>query len=184
MPIIIGIIAVLFTIWVFYAIFHAIFVVISHNRQSNKAKRCHKSESDFSRVNSSEELNREAEKKKLVEKTGMDAAFSYLSNSGLSYTDVSSKNLGYDISFVKDGIEYMMEVKALSGYGDISLTYNEYEALKHLGSRFVLFILMYATSYTHTKYVIDNPNDNIKITYNSSTDRYIVNYYDIIRYRS
>lgn len=81
-----------------------------------------------------------------VEQVGMRAAMEYEIKSGREPTDVSNKNVGYDIkSRYKDGSVRYIEVKARAGTGKISMTPNEYKVAKNLGNSYYLYVV-YDTS--------------------------------------
>ena len=71
------------------------------------------------------------ELRKEVEKVAMDYVTDYFINMNYSVTDVSEKNLGWDLEASVNNHRLRIEVKGLSGEDiDISLTRNEYEKMR------------------------------------------------------
>lgn len=92
------------------------------------------------------------EKRKDVELKAMQIAMDYELREGRSIQDVSSQNLGFDVlSNDSQGGVRRIEVKGLSGIGDVILTENELKAAKKYSGSYWLYVVENCLASDKTK---------------------------------
>jgi SNF2 family DNA or RNA helicase len=115
-----------------------------------------------------------------IEKIGMDYVMNFEIKKGRKPTDVSSKNLGWDISSEDEsGNVRRIEVKTRSKIGKISLTINEMFKARRFKEEYYLYVVFNASASPEL-HIINDPAENLVTIEKEEVVRFIVSQKEVL----
>ena len=119
-----------------------------------------------------DDTNTQPYNKSEIEQIGMKRAIHHEETRGCTVTDVSAKNLGFDIrSKTSDGKIRCIEVKARAERDPVVLTSNEWFRAKQLKDDYFLYVVLNAATQPKL-YIIQNPAEQISAVRQTTEVRY------------
>ena len=107
-----------------------------------------------------------------IEQIGMQCAIHHEETQGCTVTDVSAKNLGFDLrSKTPDGKIRCIEVKARTDRAPVTLTPNEWFRAKQLKDDYFLYVVLNAATQPEL-YTVQNPEKQISTVQKIADVRY------------